>query len=174
MHIIFSSGRIGPVVGLVPVVWLLAGCYSYVPVQPGTPGPGSFVRVEVNDQGASKLTSVLGPGVLQLNGLVLAQEDQTISMLVNTYQTTRNAELTGINDPVRLSIEQIRHVEQKQMSRARSLLLGAAVLGGGLALTHIFAGDDRVLEPEDPDDPGPIQRRPLPRGGRALFQIRFP
>jgi hypothetical protein len=166
--------RAGPLAVLVAAVAMGAGCYRYVPVSPRTPEPGSVVRMDVSDQAATQLTGVLGPGVLSLNGLVLAQEDQTISLLVSSYNTRRNAELSGSNDPVRLSVDQITHLEQKRLDKGRSFLLGAAFVGGAIAITTIFGKDDRVLEPDDPNDPGPIQRRRSIKAVPAIFRIRFP
>lgn len=152
-------------------ITLSAGCYQYVPVPPSSPEPGSVVRVGVNDRAAPDLTSVLGPGVLRLNGRLLERDQQTVSILVESYQTLRNGNLSGVSDPVRLTVDQITDVEQKRLARGRSVLLGIAFVGGALALTEIFGGGERVLEREDPDDPGPLERR-SPR--RPWIGVRMP
>jgi len=149
------------------------GCYQYVPVSPASPDPGSVIRVDVDDEAATALTSVLGPGVLRVNGRLLDRTDESVSILVESYQTSRSGELSGLGDPVSLPIHQITHVEQKRLSRGRSLLLGVAFVGGALAMTEIFAGDERVFDPDDPNDPGEPQRRRLPGGVWPGFRILF-
>lgn len=150
-----------------------AACYGYVPVTPDTPEPGSHLRVALNEQGASQLTSVLGPEVVELDGRLLAREDQTLSLLVSSYQTRRNAELAGTGDPVHVSIDQITRVEQKRLAPGRSILLGLALAGGAFVLNRLFPDDPRVVESEDPGDPGPQERRRTPRGAWGALQIRF-
>lgn len=156
------------------VVGLLStGCYQYVRVPAVSPEPGSVVRVDVSDQGTSTLTSVLGPGVFRLNGLLLDRNDESVSILVESYQTSRGGELSGFGDAVRLPMQQIMQVEQKRLSRGRSFLLGVAFLGGAFALTELFGGDERIVESEDPEDPGQPQRRGYPAGIWPAIRILF-
>jgi hypothetical protein len=152
---------------------LATGCYSYMPVSLGAAEPGAMVRAEVTDQAATSLTSQLGPGVFQVHGMLLNRDATSVSILVDSYQTRRSGELSGMSDPIRLPYDQIAHAEQKRLSKGRSILLGIAFLGGAYAMATIFVGDERVLEPTDPTDPGPIERRRIAGLGPSLLSIRF-
>jgi hypothetical protein len=155
------------------VLWA-AGCYSYTPVALGAATPGAVVRAAVTEQASSTLTGQFGPGVMRVHGMLLERDATTVSILVDSYQTSRNGELSGVSDPVRLPFDQIAFAEQKRLSMGRSILLGIAFLGGAVALTEIFVGDERVVEPTDPNDPGSMERRRTPGIGATLFRIRIP
>jgi hypothetical protein len=125
-------------------------------VSPAAPAPGSNIRAQLTDQGSAGVTSTLGPGVTEIGGLLLERDESVMSVLVAYYVNRRQGEVSGDNAPIRLPLDQIAEVKQKRLSRGRSVLLGAAFVGGALIVGRIVTSDDRVFEPQDPDDPGPI------------------
>lgn len=148
-------------IGVGAIVLMASGCYRYVPVQ-ASPEPGRVVRANVTQAGAEALAPRLGPGVLELDGLLLGQEDQELAILVETYMTRQQGALSGNNEAIRLPWAQIAGVSEKRLDLARSTLFGAALVGGVVAAIAVFGQDERVLEPDDPEDPGSPQRRGLP------------
>ncbi|MCI0432926.1 MAG: hypothetical protein L0271_04655 [Gemmatimonadetes bacterium] len=115
---------------------------------------------------------VLGPGVTRINGLVLNQDDGALSVLVNSYFTTRAGDVLSANDPVRINIDHFRTVEQKRFSRGRSILLGAAFIGGSFLVMEVTGLNRRLFRTEEDEGPDPQQYR-IPPGWRGL-RIRFP
>src|SRR5581483_455073 len=53
-----------------------AGCYEYRPYETAGPQLGDRVALELSDQGRASLGSVLGPGVLQIEGALLEATPQ--------------------------------------------------------------------------------------------------
>lgn len=152
---------------------LAGGCYEYVPVPPAMPIAGQFVRTGISEQAASRLTSVLGPGVTQVHGMVLRQEPEAISILVDTYVTARSGELNAGNEPVLLQYPEIRDLSLKQISKKKSVLFGAAFIGGAVLTAAVFTDLGRVFSGQDGDgNPQPEMRAGSRLG--APIGIRIP
>lgn len=152
----------------------LSGCYSYLPVDPAVPTSGQIVRADINDDAAARLTSQLGPGVTEIQGMVLRQEDQALSVLVQAYTTFRAGELTGFNEPVLLPYPEIRGLTLKTFSKKRSVLFGAAFAGAALLTATAFGGLDKFFDTQEPDTVGQPEMRRGQRLGRPSIGIRIP
>lgn len=135
-----------------------AGCYTWVPVQ-SPPEPGRSVRASVTQAGAEALRPRLGPGVLEVDGLLLERRDDQLSILLQEYVTRQAGTLSGNNEPIQLSWPQVDGVHERRIDVVRSGLFGAALVGGVVAAISIFGQEERVFETEVPDDPGAPQRR---------------
>jgi hypothetical protein len=150
-----------------------AGCYGYVPVEPATPEPGTQIRADVSQAAADRLIPTLGPGVIQLRGMVVEQQPDRLSMVVDVYSTARSGDLSGDRAAIWLPFNDISAIEEKKLSTGRSVILGAGFIAGALTVTAIVANSGRQLEDEDDPDPGGTERR----GGRRIllpiFAIRF-
>jgi hypothetical protein len=162
-------GIIGPI-----TVVLAAGCYNYSPVAT-TPQPGHSVRAEISDRGSGSLTAQLGPGVTQLEGLLLNADTQGVSILVQSYVTRHQGTLAGTGEAVRLQPDQIRVLEEKRLNRPRSFLLAAALAATAVLAIEVFGPDGLIFADEENEDPGPPTLR-APRGLRIPLRamIRMP
>jgi hypothetical protein len=145
-----------------------AGCYSYVPVA-NSPAPGHAVKASVNDEGAGLLTAQLGPGVLELEGLLLNADTQQVSILVQSYVTRRQGVLNASGEAVRLEPRHIVVMKEKRLERTRSVLLAAALGASAILAIEVFGPDGILFEDENTEDPGP----PTFRGGVNLG-LRIP
>lgn len=157
----------------VAAAFALAACYGYVPTEPSTPAPGTHVAADISQAAADRLTPTFGPGVLQLRGMVVEQQPDRLSMVVEVYSTARNGDLSGNNAAVWVPFGEIRQIEEKQLSIGRSVILGVGFVSGALAVTKIVADNGRKVEDEDNPEPTPTERR----GRRIylpLFMIHFP
>jgi hypothetical protein len=142
----------------------VVGCYNFVPVAT-SPLPGHAVRAQVNDEGAGLLTSQLGPGVMELEGLLLNADTQQVSILVQSYVTRRQGTLAASGEAVRLESRHILVLKEKRLERTRSLLLAAALGATTYLAIEVFGPDRRLFEDETPEDPGaPTFRSPRTAG----------
>ena len=162
-------------------MWLLtaavaipaAGCYEYVAVAPGVPAPGIMVRADLTEAAAPRLTSILGPGVIQVHGMVLRQDENAINMLVDSYSTLTNGDLSAMNEPLLLAYPEIRVLTMKQLSKKKSVLFGAAFVGGAVLTGTVFTDLGRRLIGQGGDgNPDPELR--TGGGFRIPLGIRFP
>jgi hypothetical protein len=138
--------------------WLLApliaaGCYTYVPAE--SPEPGRQIRASVSEQAAAAVTDRLGPGVLEIDGLVLSNENDELSVLIESYLTRRQGLLSGGGEAIRFPRSQLSAVEERRIDGLKSVLLGVAVAGGAATLFTIFGPGGRIYEDKDEPDPGP-------------------
>jgi hypothetical protein len=136
-----------------------AGCYGYQPVEPGVPEPGTHVRADVSQAAADRLTQTLGPGILQLRGMVVEQQPDRLSIVVDVYSTARNGDLSGNNSAVWLPFNDIRMIEEKKLSRGRSVILGAGFVAGAVMFTSVIAENGRQLRSEEEEPPTGTERR---------------
>jgi hypothetical protein len=141
----------------------LFGCYSYVPVDFGISEQGHNVRAELNAEGEQALTNQLGPGIHEIQGMVLGQEGESLSILIQSARSTRLGIIPGGNEAIRLGPMHVNRFYEKRLSRGRSIILGAVVVAGLAFLTSELGSEDRVLGPENPGDPGDPELRGHPR-----------
>ena len=147
---------------LLTAILFTPGCYNYVTTT-SVPLPGRDVRAEIRDEGAARLTPQLGPGVLEVEGLLLSADSVGLSIMVSSYVTRRQGMLGG-GDAVQLHPEHIGVLKVKRLDRFRSVLFGLSVAATTLLAIEVFGPDRRILENEKPDDPGP----PAVRSGRPV------
>ena len=145
--------------GCGPILLLAAGCYVYVPVPASSAEPGRVIRASLTEGAAADLTPVLGPGVQELEGLLVEREDSTLTILVESYRSAQLGEWRGYTQPIHLPAGRIATLEQKRFALGRSLVFSAAMLGVALLTIDLLADEGPVFEPEPPDDPGPVEVR---------------
>lgn len=155
----------------------VSGCYTYVPVQPPVPEAGETVRADIDQEAASRLTSIFGPGVTQVQGMVLRHEDQAVSVLVNAYTASRAGLMSGFNEPVLLNYPEIQGMTVKRFSKQRSILFGAGFVTAAVLTATAFGDLNLFFTDEDPEGDPPTDMRTgrgirLPLGFRIPLSIR--
>jgi len=158
--------RVGSSLAPLPILWASA-CYVYLPVPPTSPEPGADIRAEIDDQASAELIPVLGPGVTRINGMVLERANGAMSVLVSSYFSARAGDVLSANEPVRIGLDNFRSIEQKQLSKGRSILLGAAFIGGAFLVMEVTGLNRRLFETDEKEPPGPTAYR-VPRGWTVL------
>lgn len=146
---------------------VVAGCYTYVPVEFSTPEPGRDVRADMTEAGARALVPRFGPGVQELQGMALSARQDSISVLVNAIQT-RQGTMAVDGQPIRLAPPDVTRVYERRLSRTRSVLLGAGLLAAAVVLVEGFANAGRQLETDDVDPITPPAVRMPTNGGFGL------
>lgn len=117
---------------------LLAGCYGYVPAATTAPEPGREVRVSLTDGGTAGLAAVVGPGVVALDGRVVASADSALTLAL-TGTTRRN----GVEDPWRgervvVRRDHVASLAERTFSRGRTAAAGAGFLALGTFLYKVL------------------------------------
>jgi len=111
-----------------------AACFGYAPART-TPLTGRQVAFDITDEGRTALTPILGPGVVRLEGTLVAIEgnDYVIDADAATTITRRvPAPLDGVR--VRLGPRDVARVDEWHLSRGRTY----PVLGATVALVTAF------------------------------------
>lgn len=150
-----AAGRFGAVPVLALTAWSLLGCYAYVPVTPAS-GAATPIRVTLTQNGTAAAQTVLGANVREIEGVVLRSTPDSLEMTVESTFTTTRERFVSQGDRVALSRASIERVQQRQISRKRSFLLGlAAIAVVALALAGISAGDSGASGAGQPGQPQP-------------------
>lgn len=127
--------------GLVTLAVLSSGCYTYRPLSlDAPPATGSAVRVELTDRGTSDVTPAIGPGVLVLEGALLASgEREGIRIAVASLQRRGEGATQWTGQELALTRDDIRVASERQLSRGRSIAAATGFTAAGVALLVAIA-----------------------------------
>lgn len=149
-----------PVAALTCLLFLaLPACYSYSPVERGTPEAGSEVRLRLNDDGAERVvrqTPLTEREVLE--GRIVQQGDQEIRVLVSRPARRQFAAGGRMQDTVGLLRSGIESVELKQMETGKTAALVGGITAGAVLLgaTLLNSGGGGGSPPGDGGDSNPL------------------
>ena len=108
-----------------------AGCYSLQPVSGGvSPEAGARVNVTLNDIGRAALGPSIGPEVDRIDGTVLEQDSSGLTLAVKHIVGLNGSVQVWSDELIRVEESQVRMVELRRFSRARTAAFGAASVGG--------------------------------------------
>jgi hypothetical protein len=113
---------------LCSVAIVVSGCYSNVPIQLSTAQPNTKLVVALTDAGSDSLARYLGPGVATVNGKLLQNGDDGLSLAVTQVTMRSGAEQFWKGETVALPKYSVATVQERKISKPRTLLLGGAIL----------------------------------------------
>lgn len=139
-----------PVAAAVLAVQGLTGCFRYVPA-PVQPAAGTRFAVEVTDEGRVALAGALGPGIIRVEGVLVADEPDAFVIDAAMVTQLRLRPTSVDNIRVRVAKAHVERAEQRQLSRRRTLLL---VGGAAVAVVSFFVSKGWFGRSTPPDDGG--------------------
>jgi hypothetical protein len=116
------------------VAVLACGCYTSVPIQLAAAPPSTKLVVALTDAGSDSLARYLGPGVETVSGKLLQNGDNGISLAVTQVTMRSGAEQFWKGETVALPKYSIGTVQQRQISKPRTILLSAAILAAAFTV----------------------------------------
>ena len=132
---------------------LCTACFGYAPART-IPQPGKLVAFEITDEGRSALTATLGPGVVRLEGTLVALEGDDYLVDADAATTTVRRVPTPLDGVrVRLSPRDVARVEEWRLSRRRTY----PVLGGTVAVVTAFFITRGLVGRGTPPEGGPTE-----------------
>jgi hypothetical protein len=112
------------------------GCTVYTPIAPVQAATGGqVVRVQLTEAGTVDLAQLLGGAATELVGRVDAATDSAVTLRVTLLTRMNGADETWNGEHVAVPLRDVASIQRQAVSVPRSILLGAAVVGG-----VIFAG----------------------------------
>ncbi len=117
---------------------MLSGCYIYRPLGTVEPQAGTRVSVALTDHGADTLARDVGPGITALRGDVVSSERTGVVLAVSSVTDRYGQEQSWRGERVRVPTLAVQRVQARGFSVSRTLLFGAAFLGGSLAVWQAF------------------------------------
>jgi hypothetical protein len=170
--------RINRLIGLVAIGFPLAGCYTLQPAGGVAPKLGTNVAFDVNDVGRVALGGSMGPEIAQVEGRLLAKDENGSDYLVavSAIRLLRGGQQVWSGEEVHIKSEYFSTVYLRRYSPARTIALSAAAIAAVAAVagTSLFTGfaDD----PNKTDTTtGHTRRIPRPRSiPRHISHQPFP
>ena len=132
----------------IAIAGLLAclGCQRYVTLDVAPPRVGSEVRVSLNEAAAATSFASIGSRVQQAEGKLLGATDSTLAIGVTEVRRANGLEDGWNGDTVVFRRSQIAGLEQRQVSRSRTLLsVGAFAVGALVAHAGLKGGESTVV-----------------------------
>jgi hypothetical protein len=108
--------------------FVLCGCYQSVPLALANARTGAKLRVSLTDAGSDSLARYLGPGVESVDGKLLQTNENDISLAVTQVTMRSGVEQFWKGETVVLPKYSLATVQERQISKPRTLLLGGAIL----------------------------------------------
>ena len=125
---------------LVVSMLLLAGCYTYRPLENPAPPPGERVSAQLTTEGSQRLTGQIGPEVLHVEGDVVSADSAGLDLDVIEVESIRGIRSDWHGEHVRLPREAVAGLQQRRLSVGGTTLLGGAIVGGLYAMYQLFGG----------------------------------
>jgi hypothetical protein len=107
---------------------VLCGCYQSVPIELAKARTGTKLRVSLTDAGSDSLARYLGPGVETVDGKLLETDQNDMSLAVTQVTMRSGVEQFWKGETVVLPKYSLATVQERQISKPRTLLLGGAIL----------------------------------------------
>jgi hypothetical protein len=142
-------------------VWMLAilslagqACYSYAPIDSQAPTPsGRYVEMQVTDRGRVALGGRFGPGVRQINGTVVGQQNNELVLSVDRITNIDGEMGRWSGDTTRIERDFIGSMTERRISASKTALLAVAA-GAAIYATAasglLGGGKDQADEPTGP------------------------
>jgi hypothetical protein len=127
---------------LCSVALVLCACYANVPTQLSTARPDTKLVVALTDAGSDSLARYLGPGVETVDGRLLQNSDSGVSLAVTQVTMRSGAEQFWKGETVALPKYSIATVQERKLSKPRTILLGAAIVALGFTVKLAGVGDN--------------------------------
>ena len=142
-------------------VFVLTGCYSYVPLEGPAP-VGSEVRAHLTNETALKESELTGVLTQDYSGRVMAITSDSLMLSVIAARAIGAAQTRTARRIVGLPMTGVEGLEERKLSGIRTAL---AVAGGGAAVAAIVGGILTVGGNSGGDDGG---------GGDTAFRFFWP
>jgi hypothetical protein len=123
---------------LVTIAPLLAACHSYVSLSTPAPRPGSYVAATLTESGSTELTDYLGANAGVVRGRLLDDGQAGMTLSVQSVGLRRGYDLSWSGESVTLPHASIARVDERRVSKVRSVLLAMVAATGFVVLLRAF------------------------------------
>lgn len=126
------AGRVARATLLIPVAaWSLVGCYAYLPATSVPGGEAAFagrtVRVTLTADGTRRVESVLGAGVVEVEGVLERATADSLQLAVRRVATATREQFASTGASVTLPRTVVARTGVQTVSRTRTALVAAGV-----------------------------------------------
>jgi hypothetical protein len=133
------------VIGLILVLPLLGGCYTFAPVGGKPTVGGDRVRLTLTDSGAVALAPQLGPATEEVTGQILGESNGAYVLLVLGTRRRGNVETEWRGEQVAVPRVLVARAEARRFSRTRTALASVGLVAAVLGARAAFWGPGGVF-----------------------------
>jgi len=131
------------------------GCYVGTPLTNSRPVTGTRVELSLTDAGTVAMASQLGPSRVALAGEVAASSDSNLVLALRTVTDRRGIDEFWTGEQVTVPRAAIASINQRSVSRGRSVLLALAAVAFTISIGAAISG--RSIGVDTRKDPGSSQ-----------------
>jgi hypothetical protein len=122
-------------------LFVLAGCYVYVPIGTQVPDPGARLEVRLTDVGADTLAPLIGDNVSSVRGNLVSGNQDALVLAIKSVLLRSGDERLWSGEHVMLPRPTIAIVSERRLSRWRTgLTTGLAMLGSVALVASLNGG----------------------------------
>jgi hypothetical protein len=125
---------------LIPVL-LVAGCYSYHPLENPAPASGTRIAADLSDAGSLEMASQIGPGATTVRGEVVESDSAGLVLALRSVLGRNQQETFWNGEQVRIPLTTVARVQQRRFALGKSILFAGAVVGSLLGAIKAFEGE---------------------------------
>lgn len=141
----------GRLVGLGLLVSTTA-CYMRVPLETPTPPPSTRVVASVTDSGTVALGNAIGPGAIEVEGLVAKTDAEAWELLLLRVDHRDGRSVVWNREPVTFPHGALANPTERRLDRTRSWVAAGLITAGAIAAASMF----RLIGADDFSNPDPI------------------
>ncbi|MFL5403466.1 MAG: hypothetical protein ACJ8BF_11685 [Gemmatimonadales bacterium] len=119
---------------------LLAGCYTYRPLENPAPPPGQRVSAQLTSEGSRDLTPEIGPEILHIEGDVVTADSTVLDLEVREIESYRGIRTDWHGEHVKLPRQAVAGLQQRRLSIGGTTLLGGVLAGGMYVVYRVLGG----------------------------------
>jgi hypothetical protein len=140
--------------GVVGVLLLLSGCYTYRNTAVGEAALMAPVRVELTEEGSEEITQQVGPRGSMLEGVLTAKSESALVFGVTALTRTNGVEETWRGEHVTVPRSSVSRIQLRKFSAFNTGLFIAGLVAGGLLVKTAADAGNVLRSPGGPSGPG--------------------
>jgi len=115
-----------------------AGCYKQVPLETLTPSPATRVVAELTDSGVVAMGNALGPGAMEVEGVVSAASEAQWTLQLIRVDHRGGQSVMWNREPVAFARTLLANPMTVKLDRTRSWLAAAGIVAGAVIIAKSF------------------------------------
>lgn len=150
-------------VSLIGILGLLAGCYTYVPINAETVAPPLRVRAYLSPEAAERVAPVVGGVHSAVDGRLVEAAGRSFYLEVTSAYVQQGMRTETLSQRLLLAPEDIVSLQRRELDRTRTYLLaGAGAAAVGALIYTAVSGEAGGSTTQPPSGGGSEVRNPLP------------
>jgi hypothetical protein len=128
-----------------------AGCYHYLPADPGDVPPGTTVRVRVTDAQTRRFENVVPVDRRLIQGKLIEQDSETMLLEVPIQTDLRGNRVETVSQRIDLPRSDVLDLEIRRLDRGKTaLVFGVGGAAGIVLVTRTLVGAFNSTTPNPP------------------------